>query len=86
MAQSDQETDIDLNSDADLFQDPADYYPPTPPPTTQSYTTLAGDTITLHLVGRTSKPRFLPAPLPGCLVGGPSCSPLIHLLTYPHHS
>ncbi|KAK4044250.1 protein N-terminal and lysine N-methyltransferase EFM7 [Parachaetomium inaequale] len=37
--------------DTDLFQDPEDYYPPTPPPTTQTYTTAAGDIITLHLVG-----------------------------------
>ncbi|KAL2130659.1 hypothetical protein VTI74DRAFT_6122 [Chaetomium olivicolor] len=35
----------------DLFQDPADFYPATPPPTSQSYTTLSGATITLHLVG-----------------------------------
>lgn len=34
-----------------FFQDPPDYYPPTPPPTTQTYTTLSGATITLHLVG-----------------------------------
>ncbi|AEO64284.1 uncharacterized protein THITE_2110264 [Thermothielavioides terrestris NRRL 8126] len=39
--------DTNLN----LFDEPPDYYPPTPPPTTQTYTTLAGDTITLHLVG-----------------------------------
>ena len=35
----------------DLFADPADFYPPTPPPTTQTYTTLSNHTITLHLVG-----------------------------------
>ncbi|KAK4100565.1 nicotinamide N-methyltransferase-like protein [Parathielavia hyrcaniae] len=45
------ETETEAAIDASLFQDPADFYPPTPPPTTQSYTTLAGDAITLHLVG-----------------------------------
>ncbi|KAK4119538.1 hypothetical protein N657DRAFT_650034 [Parathielavia appendiculata] len=49
MANPDGEPEADI--DASLFQDPADFYPPTPPPTTQSYTTLAGATITLHLVG-----------------------------------
>ncbi|SPQ26867.1 54b29192-0584-4deb-af1c-d8d97aacece5 [Thermothielavioides terrestris] len=39
------------DTNLDLFDEPPDYYPPTPPPTTQTYTTLAGDTITLHLVG-----------------------------------
>ncbi|KAJ9151240.1 Protein N-terminal and lysine N-methyltransferase EFM7 [Pleurostoma richardsiae] len=34
-----------------LFDDPEGYYPPTPPPTTQSHTLLSGETITLHLVG-----------------------------------
>lgn len=34
-----------------MFAEPEDYYPPTPPPTTQEYTTHAGKTITLHLVG-----------------------------------
>lgn len=34
-----------------MFAEPEDYYPPTPPPTTQEYTTHAGATITLHLVG-----------------------------------
>ncbi|KAH6617003.1 hypothetical protein F5144DRAFT_585184 [Chaetomium tenue] len=44
--------DIDVDTvDIDLFQDPEDYYPPTPPPTTQTYTTTKGDIITLHLVG-----------------------------------
>ena len=37
--------------DTALFEDPEDYYPPTPPPTTQTYTTGWGDVITLHLVG-----------------------------------
>lgn len=34
-----------------MFAEPDDYYPPTPPPTTQEYTTHDGKTITLHLVG-----------------------------------
>ncbi|KAJ4418273.1 Protein N-terminal and lysine N-methyltransferase efm7 [Gnomoniopsis sp. IMI 355080] len=34
-----------------MFAEPEDYYPPTPPPTTQEYTTHDGKTITLHLVG-----------------------------------
>lgn len=34
-----------------MFAEPEDYYPPTPPPTTQEYTTHDGNTITLHLVG-----------------------------------
>ncbi|KAK2074529.1 hypothetical protein P8C59_008729 [Phyllachora maydis] len=34
----------------DLFDD-TDFYPPTPPPTTASYTTAAGETLTLRLVG-----------------------------------
>ncbi|KAK4462705.1 hypothetical protein QBC42DRAFT_175325 [Cladorrhinum samala] len=35
----------------DLFRDPENYYPPTPPPTTQKHRTLSGEEITLHLVG-----------------------------------
>ncbi|KAK4178682.1 putative nicotinamide N-methyltransferase [Triangularia setosa] len=34
-----------------LFAEPTDYYPPSPPPTTETYTTASGDVITLHLVG-----------------------------------
>ncbi|KAK0629003.1 hypothetical protein B0T17DRAFT_614850 [Bombardia bombarda] len=37
-----------------LFEDPADFYPPTPPPTFQTYTTKTGAPITLHLVGHSS--------------------------------
>lgn len=37
--------------DTDLFADPQDFYPPSPPPTTQHYTTATGSVITLHLVG-----------------------------------
>ncbi|KAK4130989.1 hypothetical protein BT67DRAFT_428493 [Trichocladium antarcticum] len=41
----------DSEDGLDMFEDPADYYPPTPPPTTQTYTNAAGNVITLHLVG-----------------------------------
>jgi len=34
-----------------LFEDPADFYPPSPPPTTENYTMKTGENITLHLVG-----------------------------------
>ncbi|KAK0709539.1 hypothetical protein B0T26DRAFT_616924, partial [Lasiosphaeria miniovina] len=34
-----------------LFADPEGYYPPSPPPTTQTYTMANGAVITLHLVG-----------------------------------
>ncbi|KAL5606010.1 hypothetical protein BROUX41_006200 [Berkeleyomyces rouxiae] len=34
-----------------LFQDPEDYYPPTPPPTMETYDLDSGETINLHLVG-----------------------------------
>lgn len=34
-----------------LFEDPPDFYPPSPPPTTEHYTMKNGDDITLHLVG-----------------------------------
>ena len=37
-------------STGDLFADPADFYPPTPPPTTQTYV-LGDRTLPLHLVG-----------------------------------
>ncbi|KAL2176296.1 uncharacterized protein P884DRAFT_226613 [Thermothelomyces heterothallicus CBS 202.75] len=46
-------TDDDVDTiDTNLFQEPDGYYPPTPPPTTQTYTTANGDVITLHLVGQ----------------------------------
>jgi hypothetical protein len=41
----------DSEDGLDMFEDPADYYPPTPPPTSQTYTTASGTVITLHLVG-----------------------------------
>ncbi|ROW03215.1 hypothetical protein VSDG_01216 [Cytospora chrysosperma] len=34
-----------------LFDEPEDYYPPSPKPTMQTYTTHGGQTIDLHLVG-----------------------------------
>ncbi|KAK3349898.1 nicotinamide N-methyltransferase-like protein [Lasiosphaeria hispida] len=34
-----------------LFDDPEDFYPPSPPPTVQTYTTAGGAVIDLHLVG-----------------------------------
>ncbi|KAI0477287.1 hypothetical protein GGR56DRAFT_665351 [Xylariaceae sp. FL0804] len=34
-----------------LFEDPEGFYPPSPPPTTQTYALQTGHTITLHLVG-----------------------------------
>ncbi|KAF3055011.1 Protein N-methyltransferase nnt1 [Daldinia childiae] len=36
---------------AGFFEEPDDYYPPSPPPTFQVYTLQSGETITLHLVG-----------------------------------
>jgi len=35
----------------DLFTEPEDYYPPSPPPTTETHTLLTGQVLTLHLVG-----------------------------------
>ena len=35
----------------DLMDDPEDYYPPTPPHTSQIFTMQSGKPITLHLVG-----------------------------------
>lgn len=35
----------------DLFTEPADYYPPSPTPTTETHTLLSGQTISLRLVG-----------------------------------
>lgn len=48
MADSDSEPESHMN----MFVEPEDYYPPTPPPTTQTYTrTTTGEQLTLHLVG-----------------------------------
>lgn len=44
----DQEDDFGTSS---LLEDPEDYYPPTPPPTKQTYVMESGRAVTLHLVG-----------------------------------
>ncbi|KAI0019154.1 hypothetical protein F4780DRAFT_459956 [Xylariomycetidae sp. FL0641] len=36
---------------AGFFEEPDDFYPPSPPPTTQTHTLESGKVITLHLVG-----------------------------------
>lgn len=41
----------DTESVGGLFQDPEDFYPPSPPPTMQTYDLDDGTTINLHLVG-----------------------------------
>ncbi|RCI16828.1 hypothetical protein L249_2709 [Ophiocordyceps polyrhachis-furcata BCC 54312] len=38
-------------STGSLLSEPEDFYPPTPPPTTQTYTMHSGRTLELHLVG-----------------------------------
>ncbi|PBP27026.1 putative nicotinamide N-methyltransferase Nnt1 [Diplocarpon rosae] len=44
--------DDDVNTGGlDLFAEPADYYPPTPTPTTETHTLLSGRTLTVSLVG-----------------------------------
>ena len=35
----------------DMFQEPEGYYPPSPPPTSQTFTLQSGNELTLHLVG-----------------------------------
>ncbi|CZS90669.1 hypothetical protein WAI453_004046 [Rhynchosporium graminicola] len=40
-----------LDSGLGLFTEPADYYPPSPTPTTESHTLLSGQTLTVRLVG-----------------------------------
>ncbi|KAH8884655.1 hypothetical protein GQ53DRAFT_661553 [Thozetella sp. PMI_491] len=45
------DSDDEPGETGDLFADPEDYYPPSPPPTSQTYTTQSGATVTLHLVG-----------------------------------
>ncbi|KXX73364.1 Protein N-methyltransferase NNT1 [Madurella mycetomatis] len=47
----DRNQDYDHDHGLDLFQEPPDYYPPTPPSTVQTYTLASGRAITLHLVG-----------------------------------
>ncbi|KAA8566806.1 hypothetical protein MFRU_054g00030 [Monilinia fructicola] len=44
-------TDSDFEDGPNLFAEPDDYYPPSPKPTTETHTLLAGQTLTLHLVG-----------------------------------
>ncbi|KAF4595592.1 phytanoyl-CoA dioxygenase [Ophiocordyceps camponoti-floridani] len=46
----DDDDDDDYGLDA-LPASPPDFYPPTPPPTQQTYTMHSGRTLTLHLVG-----------------------------------
>ncbi|KAL2119733.1 hypothetical protein VTJ04DRAFT_6694 [Mycothermus thermophilus] len=49
---SDSDSEEEEQGDFTLFREPADYYPPTPPPKITSYTSPSGTTtITLHLVG-----------------------------------
>jgi nicotinamide N-methyltransferase len=44
--------DTDTESETlDLFNEPADYYPPSPTPTTETHTLISGQTITVRLVG-----------------------------------
>lgn len=47
MADSDSEPESHMN----MFVEPDGYYKPRQPPSTQTYTTQAGQTVTLHLVG-----------------------------------
>ncbi|KAJ0145528.1 Protein N-methyltransferase NNT1 [Colletotrichum tanaceti] len=44
-------SDVADGDTGDLFADPEDYYPPTPPPTFQTHTLSSGRVLTLHLVG-----------------------------------
>ncbi|RKU48658.1 nicotinamide n-methyltransferase [Coniochaeta pulveracea] len=41
----------DDNVDTSLFDEPEDYYPPTPPPTVSTHTLQSGQVLNLHLVG-----------------------------------
>ncbi|KAL8393083.1 hypothetical protein RB595_003037 [Gaeumannomyces hyphopodioides] len=43
--------DDDDLATGDMFADPADFYPPTPPPRTETHTLASGKALTLHLVG-----------------------------------
>ncbi|KAI3394410.1 hypothetical protein diail_2822 [Diaporthe ilicicola] len=45
------ESDDETGPGGDLFAEPEDYYPPSPKPTKQTFTTHNGDVIGLHLVG-----------------------------------
>lgn len=45
------ESDDDSTAGGDLFAEPEGYYPPSPKPTKQTFTTADGDIVDLHLVG-----------------------------------
>ncbi|KAI9729417.1 MAG: nicotinamide n-methyltransferase [Claussenomyces sp. TS43310] len=45
------DSDTDPEESLDLFADPPDYYPPSPTPTTETYTLLAGSAVSVRLVG-----------------------------------
>jgi nicotinamide N-methyltransferase len=47
MAASDSEDEGSHN----LFEDPPDFYPPSPKPTTESHTMISGQQLSLRLVG-----------------------------------
>ncbi|OLN85163.1 Protein N-methyltransferase NNT1-like protein 2 [Colletotrichum chlorophyti] len=44
-------SDVADGDTGDLFADPEDFYPPTPPPTAQTHTLSTGRVLKLHLVG-----------------------------------
>ncbi|KAG9237241.1 hypothetical protein BJ875DRAFT_370308 [Amylocarpus encephaloides] len=49
---ADHQEDVESDSEAlDIFADPEGYYPPSPKPTTETYTMLSGQVLTLRLVG-----------------------------------
>ena len=50
----DSDSDAEPGETGDLFADPENYYPPSPPPTVESYTMQDGAVIALHLVGHSS--------------------------------
>ncbi|POS82552.1 hypothetical protein EPUL_005155 [Erysiphe pulchra] len=45
------EIETEESLDLELFRDPPDYYPPSPPPTTEIYTFLSGHTVKVDLIG-----------------------------------
>ncbi|KAL1862618.1 Protein N-terminal and lysine N-methyltransferase efm7 [Diaporthe australafricana] len=45
------ESDDESGAGDNLFAEPDDYYPPSPKPTKQTFTTRDGDVVDLHLVG-----------------------------------
>ncbi|KAK0673000.1 putative nicotinamide N-methyltransferase [Cercophora samala] len=51
---SNHDSDNEDGGELGLFAEPEGYYPPSPPPTTETYTTASGDVITLHLVGHST--------------------------------